>query len=266
MRYILCLIAAGFLTAFVMATPAAAQGTGLNPPPTMEVINGSSLMPPFSSSITCQDIANGTATYTISGTAEGPYPGTFTETGTIVLTGGVVTSFSATFTITSGPTTLQGTKSGPITFRGSSQCDAPSPDFGPDTNFFHAGPFDARYALTITGPLGTNDYTGPVQNDFNFSSGAFVSGGSQEVFLPPDEPPPAPCLIDDDDDHDGLIASREGLFLSLPFNADSDGDRIKDGNDDANHNRVDDEDEDDANNPCELDEDHDGTDDEDEDD
>jgi hypothetical protein len=264
MRYIL--MAVGLLTAFTVAGPAAAQGTGLNPPPTMEVLNGSSLVPPFSSSISCQDVANGTGTYTLSGTAEGPYPGTFTETGTIILTGGVVTSFSATFTITSGSTTLQGTKSGPITFRGTAQCDAPSPDFGAGTNFFHAGPFDARYGATITGPLGTNNYAGPVQNDFSFTSGAFVSGGMQEVFLAPDEPVPPPCLTGEDDDHDGLIASREGLFLALPANADSDGDGIKDGNADANHNHVADEDEDDADNPCELDEDHDGAPDEDEDD
>jgi hypothetical protein len=225
MRYILCLTAAGLMTAFATAAPAAAQGTGLNPPPTMEVLNGSSLVPPFSSSVTCQDVANGTGMYTISGTAEGPYPGTFTETGTIVLTDGVVTSFSATFTITSGLTTLRGTKRGPVTFRGTSQCDAPSPDFGADTNFFHAGPFDARYAVTITGLLGTNEYIGPVQNDLGFTSGAFVSGGSQEVLLAPDEPVPSPCLTDDDDD--------------------------------ANHNRVADEDDDDDDDPCEQDEDHD---------
>jgi hypothetical protein len=210
MRYILRPTLLGILTALAVAAPAAAQGTGLNPPPTMEVLNGSSLLPPFSSSITCQDIANGTASYAVSGTAEGPYPGTFTETGTLVLTGGVVTSFSANFTITSGLTTLHGTKAGPVTFRGTAQCDAPSPDFGAGTNFFHAGPFDARYAVSITGPLGTNNFVGPVQNDFGFTSGAIVSGGMQEVLLTPDNLAP-PCFtgVDEDGNHNRVVDADE---------------------------------------------------------
>jgi hypothetical protein len=46
-------------------------------------------------------------TYTVSGTAAGPYPGTFTETGTSTITPGI---FSATFTIRSGTTTVTGSK------------------------------------------------------------------------------------------------------------------------------------------------------------
>src|SRR3954452_16037838 len=45
-----------------------------------------------------------TATYSVSGTATGPYPGTFQETGQIS------SSFSANFTITSGSTTITGSK------------------------------------------------------------------------------------------------------------------------------------------------------------
>jgi hypothetical protein len=46
------------------------------------------------------------ATYSVPGTATGPYPGTFTEAGTFDA------SFSATFTITSGTTTITGSKLG----------------------------------------------------------------------------------------------------------------------------------------------------------
>jgi hypothetical protein len=50
-------------------------------------------------------------TYNVSGTATGPYPGTFTETGTWNQGTG---AFSATFTITSGTTTITGSKSGSL--------------------------------------------------------------------------------------------------------------------------------------------------------
>ena len=61
----------------------------------------------------CNSYDNGsTQTFSVSGTASGPYPGTFTETGTF--TGGFPVNFSATFTITSGSITVTGTKSGPL--------------------------------------------------------------------------------------------------------------------------------------------------------
>jgi hypothetical protein len=46
-------------------------------------------------------------TFSVSGTATGPYPGTFTEAGTWAP---LSSSFSATFTITSGTTTITGSK------------------------------------------------------------------------------------------------------------------------------------------------------------
>jgi hypothetical protein len=266
MRHILRLAAAGALASLAIAAPAGAAGSGSNPPPTGEVLNGSSTAGGFSSSITCQDVNNGTGTYTMSGTAEGPYPGTFTESGTIVLSNGVVSSFTANFTITSGATTVQGTKSGPVTFRGTAQCDAPSPDFA-GSNFFHAGPFDARYSVSISGPLGTNTFGGAVQNDIQFTSGAFVSGGMQEVLLTPDDPvPPPACQTIGDKDGDGLIDSREGLYLERPNVADTNHNGVPDGNEDMNHNGIADEDEDDAHDPCQLDANHNGIADEDEDD
>lgn len=236
-----CGVAGILLAAVLFIWPATSLAAGTNPPPTGEILNGGSPMPgPFSSAITCQGPTTGTLQFTISGSALGPYPGTFTESGTIQIANGVVTAFSASFTINSGATTIQGTKNGVVAFRGTAACDEPSPDFGPDTNFFHAGPFDATYQLTITGPLGTNQYNGVVGNDFNFTSGAFASGGSQEEILTADQPPPG---CDVDEDNDGLIDSQEASFSALPGHPDTDHDGIKDGNDDGNHNGVADMDE-----------------------
>jgi hypothetical protein len=177
---------AGLLFALVLLV-VPATSLAATTPPTGEVLNGDSTGPgPFSSAITCQGPTTGTLQFTISGMAVGPYPGTFTESGTVQITNGAVTAFSASFTITSGTTTITGTKSGPATLRGTAQCDEPSPDFGPNTNFFHAGPFDATYQLTIGG----DTYTGGTSEDFNFTSGAFSTGGMQETFNTADLVPP----------------------------------------------------------------------------
>ena len=165
-------------SALALPSPAAAQE---NPPPTGEILNGASNFEPFSSNITCPTPNEGSLDYTISGVALGPYPGTFTETGRIEISGGTVTFFSAHFTIVSGDTTIEGTKSGPITFRGVAACQENHPDLPPGGHFLHAGPFDARYQLTITSPLGTTSYSGPVANDFDFLGGTIRNGSSQEI-------------------------------------------------------------------------------------
>ena len=58
----------------------------------------------------------GPYSYTVSGTAYGPYPGTFTETGsgTVTNSGGHVLTLSASFTIHSGGFLITGTKNGGI--------------------------------------------------------------------------------------------------------------------------------------------------------
>jgi len=51
--------------------------------------------------------------FNTSGTATGPYPGTYTESGSVTFQnapGGVILSFSSSFTITSGSTVITGTK------------------------------------------------------------------------------------------------------------------------------------------------------------
>lgn len=69
------------------------------------------------SSVVCTSNSPGAGTieYVASGPATGPYPGTFTETGTFTIaSGGDITSFTATFTIDSpigAPIEVSGTKS-----------------------------------------------------------------------------------------------------------------------------------------------------------
>jgi hypothetical protein len=69
----------------------------------------------------CNADDTGTFTYHSTGDASGPYPGTYTESGTVTIGPGPapngslsdphpVTAFSATFTITSGSTIISGTK------------------------------------------------------------------------------------------------------------------------------------------------------------
>lgn len=62
---------------------------------------------------TC-NLEGGSFSFSVSGTATGPFPGTFTESGTFVaLPDGFLTSFSSTFTVTnsSGTVTVTGSKS-----------------------------------------------------------------------------------------------------------------------------------------------------------
>jgi hypothetical protein len=64
----------------------------------------------------CSSPGNGSFTFSTSGTATGPYPGTFSESGTFTIstdhTNGLpaVTAYSATFTITSSAGNVTGTK------------------------------------------------------------------------------------------------------------------------------------------------------------
>src|SRR6476619_5126505 len=62
--------------------------------------------------------------YSVTGAATAPYPGTFTETGTWSLSTLV---FSATFTTSSGTTTINGSKTGTLglDFFGGLGCDFP---------------------------------------------------------------------------------------------------------------------------------------------
>ncbi len=98
--------------AIAVAQPAAAQGSS---PPTL---SGESLSGVPQVTFTCNLSATSTVSYTVSGMATGPYPGTFTETGTATLgpqpLPGIavpILTFQASLTITSGTDRITGTKS-----------------------------------------------------------------------------------------------------------------------------------------------------------
>src|SRR5205823_5299008 len=117
-------------------------------------------------------------------TATGPYPGTFTETGTWSLDSQV---FSATFTITSGTTIVTGSKTAPFsglgTFSFSCAPDSNGTVLGsapavPDTATIHtpSGNFHdqgvSSVAVTITGPAAAQTET-------------FTSSLAQPILLAP---------------------------------------------------------------------------------
>lgn len=100
------------------AAPVATQP----PPPTLtgETLNASSADGMFNFPCEMRGESH-TVTFTTSGVATGPYPGTFTETATVsytllmrrpgpVVNTGTVTDFSATFTITTPTGTVTGTQ------------------------------------------------------------------------------------------------------------------------------------------------------------
>src|ERR671937_1310516 len=64
-----------------------------------------------SASVTCTSPSTGVLTYDAVGTATGPYPGTYEESGSFHYEDGIVTSFSATFTIDSALGQVHGQKS-----------------------------------------------------------------------------------------------------------------------------------------------------------
>ena len=102
-----------FALATVIAAGAAAQAASAPlPPPTLtgEDLNATSL----SANVTCTDITHGSATFSTSGDATGPYPGTFTESGSFSFAfqaaSGFHGTFHASFTIVSGDAQIVGTK------------------------------------------------------------------------------------------------------------------------------------------------------------
>jgi Ca2+-binding RTX toxin-like protein len=122
--------ASGAVTASLKATskkPAATatdslSGTGTFPSLAGETfVNGTGRLN-FTGIDPCDVSAPPTYVFSVTGKATGPFPGTFTESGTMVLDFGPLGShqkFNSTFTITSGSITLTGTNSaGPAGFSG----------------------------------------------------------------------------------------------------------------------------------------------------
>jgi hypothetical protein len=109
--------------------------------------------------------------FSVGGTAFGPYPGTFTESGSFTITNKVLSAFSATFTITTSAGRVTGTKS--LSEGNSALCDQ-------DATTTHLTVLDFLAFYTATSN-GTDQVTG--------ISAASISGDVPEggVFAsPPD--------------------------------------------------------------------------------
>lgn len=142
---------------------------------------------PFTVTGIC-DPTSSSFTFSASGAARGPYPGTFGESGSFTLgpidatTGHYpLTSFSAIFTITSGSTTVSGTKSASsFTQDAFAVCDSAN-----TLVYIFAGGYPLAYQATITenrrtvADNGLSQFYGyPMSNDFveNFTC-ATLRGG-----------------------------------------------------------------------------------------
>jgi hypothetical protein len=171
--------------ACVLATAAGAATAAwaaVNPPLSSEVLTGTV---PALTAANCNETGTSTFTYTVSGVATGPYPGTFTETVTATIgpqtepsdhplpvNFGPVTHLSATFTILSAAGTVTGTKellTAPFPGNQHGICDdanVPAPT-GCSATFFQADT-PVTFRATITSPMGTSQEGG---------SGFISSGG-----------------------------------------------------------------------------------------
>jgi len=123
MRSLLRGVAMALLAAGMLAAAAAADASGGLTPPSLageSMLSGADSAVPagtgtFETTLRCGPTSNWW-TYSASGIAVGPYPGTFTESGTVYVAGpatGVpapLASLHADFTIASGDTIITGTK------------------------------------------------------------------------------------------------------------------------------------------------------------
>jgi hypothetical protein len=146
-----------------LPTPALAQ----SPLPTLtgEFLLGTTTV----ISTTCSSVG-GTATWSASGTASGPYPGTFVERGTAP-SATLPTQWDSTFTITSGEITITGTKHLSISPFNGGVC------IGSAVNGWVV---DLTYSATISTPAGSFHDEGSAHSQAALGGG--VSGGFIEDF------------------------------------------------------------------------------------
>lgn len=121
---LLLLVGAGLQAGPVSGAVVTVEGsTTSTPSPTLDTQFHSQLLPAQITAFDCTSAAGGTLSYTVSGDATGPYPGTFTETGTVTLGPedipipgttdqfrAAILAFEASFTITSSSGNVSGTK------------------------------------------------------------------------------------------------------------------------------------------------------------
>ena len=148
-----------------------------------EVLAGQQPTPPTTDTCTAQG-SPGSATYTVTGNASGPYPGTFSADVTIVTTGGHDVSVSEAFRITSGTTTIEGTKTAMNVTQQSETCarqaggriypGVPAAVANVNTNYqaLIMTPDGSTYGTT--GTSRTTTFGGPASPEQNFSGQVFL--------------------------------------------------------------------------------------------
>jgi hypothetical protein len=103
-------------------------------------------------SASCDPSGISTISYQTQGAAFGPYSGTFTEQGTVVIAGGMVTGVDASFAIDSPAGQVVGTKT--LRLGETGGCINNPPESPSSTKVF-AGNATLTYQATITTPIGT---------------------------------------------------------------------------------------------------------------
>lgn len=201
-----------FVVALLAPLPAAAQTVM-----TGEVLNGTANLLPGIGDFTmdCQPAGTSTITYELVGDALGPYPGTFVETGSLTIAGGLVQTFEADFTIQSGATEIEGTKT--LRTSGSAECLV-APESG--ILAFSSAFLEADYDATIASPSGTFEDSGRAVTSISFIQGlgGSGSGSAQESFISE-----APASTSGHVSGGGLIHDAAKGLVVFGFVAKSDG-------------------------------------------
>lgn len=142
--------------------PIAAEPLNSTVPSTLDAETLSAVDQSTALSFPCSSLGSYTASFDLSGTAAGPYPGTFTETGTLSYTlstgtpsqfSGSVNAFTANFTITSPDGTITGTKTLQSTVGGGSVVCGHGP--GSISAGFIVSALPTTYQAIIATPGGT---------------------------------------------------------------------------------------------------------------
>jgi hypothetical protein len=187
--------------ALVGANQAAAggkKGAGVAPL-TGETLLASESPPVGTSTVsgTCNPLGNSTFDFTVTGEASGPYPGTFTESGTFTISPIALVSFDSTFTITSTQGTVTGTKTftGPLNV-GACGLLAFPPPASPNAHSLQA---TLSYTAQITTPTGSGSDSGTSVVTYQDTRVRGLGNGFSfdENFTSTATPP-----CDDDDDGD----------------------------------------------------------------
>jgi hypothetical protein len=163
--------------AVIVALALAAAGVAVAQPAPPSTLTGESFHQdtPTITSVDCNESANYTYSYFATGTATGPYPGTFTETGTLIFN-----RLEASFTIDSAAGQVTGTKTANVGV----SCAGGPPCSGAEA----CSDEGASYNTDPSGFSGTDRYEATIRT----ASGAFADNGLFTAVFYRSDPPPSP--------------------------------------------------------------------------